>query len=95
MNGVKGSTESFQTTFRHDSDSVYFAHCFPYTYSDCVEYMEKICTVENKDRIRKTSLCKTLAGNDCDMVIITNFSSKPEDIAVRRSIVLSARVHPG
>lgn len=40
-------------------------------------------------------MCKTLGGNDCEMVIITNFSSRPEDIAVRRAIVMSSRVHPG
>jgi len=40
-------------------------------------------------------LCKTIAGNDCEMVIITNFISKPEEIAVRRAVILSSRVHPG
>lgn len=29
------------------------------------------------------------------MVIITNFTSRPEDIAVRRAIVITSRVHPG
>jgi murein tripeptide amidase MpaA len=29
------------------------------------------------------------------MVIITNFSSKPEDIALRKAVVLTSRVHPG
>jgi murein tripeptide amidase MpaA len=29
------------------------------------------------------------------MVIITNFTSRPEEIAVRRAIILSSRVHPG
>jgi len=40
-------------------------------------------------------LCKTLAGNDCEMVIVTNFSSRAEDIAVRRAIIITSRVHPG
>jgi cytosolic carboxypeptidase protein 2/3 len=40
-------------------------------------------------------LCRTIAGNDCDMVIITNFSSKPEDIALRKAVVITSRVHPG
>ena len=40
-------------------------------------------------------MCKTLAGNDCEMVIITNFRSKAEDIAFRQSIIISSRVHPG
>jgi hypothetical protein len=29
------------------------------------------------------------------MVIITNISSKPEQIAIRRAIILTSRVHPG
>jgi len=48
-----------------------------------------------RDRVRKTSMCKTLAGNDSDMIIITNFSSEDEEIAERKAVILSARVHPG
>ena len=40
-------------------------------------------------------LCKTLAGNDVDMLIITNFTSYPEAIAMRKAVVLTCRVHPG
>lgn len=40
-------------------------------------------------------LCKSLAGNDVDMLIVTNFASQPEEIAVRKAIILTARVHPG
>ena len=40
-------------------------------------------------------MCKTIAGNDCDMLIVTNFSSSSEDIAERPSVILTARVHPG
>jgi len=40
-------------------------------------------------------LCKSLAGNDVDMLIVTNFSSDPVDIAVRKSVILTSRVHPG
>jgi hypothetical protein len=31
----------------------------------------------------------------CELLIVTNFFSRPEDIAVRKAIILSARVHPG
>lgn len=40
-------------------------------------------------------MCRTIAGNDCDMVIITNFASRPEDIAFRKAVILTSRVHPG
>jgi len=52
--------------------------------------------MSNKDKIRRAPLPnKTLCGNDCDMVIITNFASAPEDIAERPAIILTSRVHPG
>jgi len=40
-------------------------------------------------------LCKTISGNDCEMVIITNFDSRPEEIALRRAIIITSRIHPG
>jgi len=88
-------TLSFEVQFKHDDDEVYIAHCYPYTYSDCCELLARLCTNETKDKIRKTILTKTLAGNDCEMVIITNFLSRPEEIAVRRAVILTSRVHPG
>lgn len=88
-------TLSFEVTFKYDDDEVYLAHCYPYTYSDCCELLQRLCTNETKDKIRKTILTKTLAGNDCEMVIITNFVSRPEEIAVRRAVILTSRVHPG
>ena len=57
--------------------------------------VRKWCSFANKDKIRKTVLCKSLAGNDVDMLIVTNFTSDPQDIAVRKSVILSSRVHPG
>ncbi len=32
-------TLTFSFTFKHDDDEVYFSHCYPYTYSDCCEYL--------------------------------------------------------
>ena len=36
-----------------------------------------------------------MAGNDVEMLIVTNFTSVPEEIAVRKAIILTSRVHPG
>ena len=74
---------------------MYFSHCYPFTYHDQCEFIKKVCTFANKDKIRKTVLCKSLAGNDVDMLIVTNFLSDPVDIAVRKSVILTSRVHPG
>ena len=40
-------------------------------------------------------LCKDLAGNDVEMLIVTNFQSSPESIALRKAIILTGRIHPG
>ena len=85
----------FEVSFKNDDDEIYIAHCYPYTYSDCCTLLERLCSPQNKDRIRKTVLVKTLAGNNCEMVIITNFNSRPELIAQRRAVILTSRVHPG
>ena len=94
-NSANYYTLTFTVEFQHDHDEVYFAHCYPYTYSDVSNLINRVCTIPNKDRVRKTLLCKTLAGNDCEMLIITNFYSDPEDIARRKSVIISGRVHPG
>jgi len=86
---------SFTMEFHNASDTYFIAYCYPYTYSDCTELLQRLCTPDCKDRIRKTIVCKTIAGNDCEMAIITNFSSRPEEIAIRRAIVITSRVHPG
>ena len=86
---------TFEFTAAYDNDCVYFAHCYPYTYTDVCQLVNRTCTFGNKDKVRKTVLCRSLAGNDVDMLIVTNFCSIPEDIAVRKAIILTARVHPG
>lgn len=86
---------TFEIKFAHDNDTVFFAHCYPYTYTDLCDFIKAQCVFNNKDKIRKTVLCKSLAGNDVDMLIITNFNSDPVDISFRKSIILTARVHPG
>jgi cytosolic carboxypeptidase protein 2/3 len=50
---------------------------------------------ENKDRIRQTVLCQSNAGNEVDVLIITDFFASPLELSVRKAVVLAARVHPG
>jgi murein tripeptide amidase MpaA len=94
------STLLFTLTFTiesyHDNDTMFFAHCYPYTYSDCMIMMKRVCTpLYLKDRIRRTDLCKTKAGNNVELLIITNFTSNQDSIAERKCIIISSRVHPG
>jgi murein tripeptide amidase MpaA len=48
-----------------------------------------------KDRLRRTELSKTIAGNSVDLLMITNFASSQDAIADRKCIIISSRVHPG
>lgn len=86
---------TFDIKFRHDFDTVWFAHCYPYTYTTLCEEIKLWCSYANKDKVRKTVLCKSLARNDVDMLIVTNFESDPQEIAQRKAVILTARVHPG
>ena len=86
---------TFEIMFKHDHDTVFFAHCYPFTYTDQSKFNGRICATSNKDKVRRTTLCKSLAGNDVDMLIITNFLSEPSDIAMRKAVILTSRVHPG
>ena len=89
-------TLSFIIEFAYESDQVHFAHCYPYTYSDCIMFLKRVCLPQyGKDRLRRTALCKTKAGNSCEMLIITNFTSTQDQIAERKCVIISARVHPG
>ena len=59
-------------------------------------FLKRVCLPSyGKDRLRRTSLCKTRAGNSVEMLIITNFLSTQDQIADRKCIIISGRVHPG
>ena len=57
--------------------------------------LSEIWTEKMRNRIRKTHLSRTFAGNEFEGVIITNFDSVAEDIAEREWVVVTGRVHPG
>ncbi len=57
--------------------------------------MKEVSGIKNKDIVRRAPLCQTLAGNQCDMLIITNFVGNSDHIAERPAVILTAKVHPG
>ena len=70
--------------------------CYPYTYTDCLKYLDSICAPpESQAILRRATLSKTIAGNNLEMLIITNFLSTQDQIAKRKCIILTGRVHPG
>ena len=89
-------TLTWSATFKYDNDSVYFAHCYPYTYTDLIRYLDQLeSDPKRKNRMRRRTLWQTLAKNNVDMLVITSFNSDAESIKNRKGIVLSSRVHPG
>ena len=95
MSRAKYYTLSFTYTFE-GPDTVYFAHCFPYTYTKLEHYLSSL---ESDRRVatflRRKLLCYTLANNRCDLLTITSPSSSHSDMMRRPVIAVSARVHPG
>ncbi|XP_030334483.1 cytosolic carboxypeptidase 3 isoform X2 [Strigops habroptila] len=86
-------TWTFQ--FPYDQDTCYFAHCYPYTYSNLQEYLVAISKDPVKSRFCKIHiLCHSLAGNTVYALTITNPPKSDKDTE-RKAVILTARVHPG
>ncbi|XP_021046657.1 cytosolic carboxypeptidase 3 [Mus pahari] len=85
-------TWTFQ--FPHSQDTCYFAHCYPYTYSNLQEYLSGINSDPVKSKFCKIRvLCHTLARNMVYVLTITT-PLKTSD-SKRKAVILTARVHPG
>ncbi|KAM6383729.1 cytosolic carboxypeptidase 3 isoform 3-T3 [Alca torda] len=98
-NAGQGGHQYFSLTwtlqFPHDLDTCYFAHCYPYTYSNLQEYLVAI----SKDPVKSTFckihiLCHSLAGNIVYVLTITNPPESGKGTE-RKAVILTARVHPG
>lgn len=94
---------TFTYTF-HGPDKVFFAHTFPYTFSDLQRYLLELEKDEYVSSfMRRRTLCTTLGGNKCDLLTITTQrgvqgqgqGQGQSTVDNRPSIIISARVHPG
>ncbi|XP_008572264.1 PREDICTED: cytosolic carboxypeptidase 2 isoform X1 [Galeopterus variegatus] len=82
--------------FPHDQDTCFFAHFYPYTYTDLQCYLLSVAKNPTQSRFCKLrTLCRSLAGNTVYLLTITNPSQTPQEAAAKKAVVLSARVHPG
>lgn len=82
-------TLTFSWTAEYDHDTVLFAHCFPYTYTDLQNYITSL--LGDADRApfcRSRVLCHTLAGNVCDLLTVTNFGGSQAEMAARKVVLV-------
>jgi len=70
---TKYMTLSFSCEFPHDRDNCYLAQVYPYTYMDHQKYIDSIMADEGRAQwVRvEREWCKTLAGNKCACLTIT------------------------
>jgi hypothetical protein len=63
-------TLTFSYKFEYQDDLVFFAYSHPYTYSDLNRYLSTLYP-KYQSILRITNFCKTLAGNPCYVLTIT------------------------
>ncbi|XP_057551140.1 cytosolic carboxypeptidase 2 isoform X3 [Hippopotamus amphibius kiboko] len=82
--------------FPHDQDTCFFAHFYPYTYTDLQCFLLSVANSPVQSQFCKLrTLCRSLAGNTVYLLTITNPARTPQEAAAKRAVVLTARVHPG
>jgi murein tripeptide amidase MpaA len=86
-------TFTFTHTFEYDDDQVYFSYSQPYTYSDLNDDLSEIQS-RQLNFVTRNTLCRTIAGNRCEYLTITNRCTYEVD-QKKEGVVITARIHPG
>ncbi|XP_078270860.1 cytosolic carboxypeptidase 2 [Rhinoraja longicauda] len=82
--------------FPHSNDTCFFAHSYPYTYSDLQRYLNSIASDPIRSHYCKLRvLCRSLAGNLVHVLTITSPSDRQNARPAKQAVVVTARVHPG
>jgi hypothetical protein len=74
-------TLSFTLEFHNPKDTILIAYSYPYTMTDYRILISEILSRSHSENyIKKMKLCSTLSGEDCDILVITDFTSDKEKI---------------
>ncbi|XP_041443827.1 cytosolic carboxypeptidase 2 isoform X2 [Xenopus laevis] len=96
QNGQPFFSLSWTFRFPHNMDTCYFAHCYPYTYSNLQDYLASITRDPERSKYCKIRvLCRSLAGNMVYVLTITNPSPATDRPMKKKAVIVTARVHPG
>lgn len=64
----------FQMEFPYAEDTVYLAHCYPYSYTDMKTDLDALLADPKRSQyVKREILCDSKAGNSCYLVTVTNF----------------------
>lgn len=62
--------------FPYDCDTVYLAHCYPFSYRDLQQHLDELETdARRRKLIKRRVLAKTIADNDLEVLTITSGKS--------------------
>jgi len=72
---TKYMTLTFSCEFPHDRDTCYLAQVYPYTYMHMQGHLDRLKQDEDRSQWMRVEQewCKTLAGNKCPCVTVTEF----------------------
>jgi hypothetical protein len=73
----------------------YFASCYPYTYTQLRLYLNTLNKNCYNDIIKFGIIGKTYNKNNIPYITITNFFSSKKEIAERKCIFITGRIHSG
>lgn len=84
--------------FPYPNDTVYFSHCYPYTYTDLLTDLDALVGESSGALtptgralcVKRETLCETLAGNTCFLVSIDDPRVGPIGTGSRRESLRSA-----
>ena len=64
--------------FPHENDTCYLAHCYPYTYTDLKDDLDRLLADPIRSQYAKREiLCETKVGNNCYLLTVTDFGRLP------------------